>query len=104
MDKIKVLHSILLEEIAKHAERVSVLFVEEKQEIENMDLIESYLDMLSMGLMQEDYDTADFVIEEIKKYRYADEIQAYINELSGQVLNMESENAIDTIEKIKSIL
>jgi HPt (histidine-containing phosphotransfer) domain-containing protein len=104
VDKIKVLHSILLEEIAKHAERVSVLFVEEKQEIENMDLIESYLDMLSMGLMQEDYDTADFVIEEIKKYRYADEIQAYINELSGQVLNMESENAIDTIEKIKSIL
>ena len=104
VDKIKVLHAILLEEIAKHAERVAVLFVEEKQEIESLDLIESYLDMLSMGLMQEDYDTADFVLEEIKKYRYTDEMQAFINELSGQVLNMESENAIDTIEKIKNIL
>lgn len=103
-DKIKVLHSILLEEITKHAERVSVLFVEKKQEIESMDLIESYLDMLSMGLMQEDYDTADFVLEEIKKYRYADEMKSFINELSGQVLNMESENALDTIEKIKSVL
>ena len=104
VDKIKVLHSILLEEIMKHAERVAVLFVEEKQEIESMDLIESYLDMLSMGLMQEDYDTADFVLEEIKKYQYSNEIQSFINELSGQVLNMESENAIDTIEKIKSVL
>lgn len=104
VDKIKSLHPILLEEISKHAKRVSVLFVEDKQEIESMDLLESYLDMLSMGLMQDDYDTADFLIEEIKKYRYSKEIQSLVDELSGQILNMESDNGMETIEKMKSIL
>lgn len=102
--KIKVLHPVLLEEIQKHKERVTVLFHEEKQEIENKELIESYLSMLSMGLMQEDYDTADFMIGEINKYQYINEIQVLIDELAGQILNMETSNAIDTVERIKNIL
>ena len=104
IEKIKTLHPVLLEEITKHKERVAELFPEEKQEIESIELLESYLDMLSMGLQQEDYDTADFVMEEIKKYQYSEKIQSFINELSGQVLNMESENAICSIDKIKEIL
>lgn len=102
--KIKTLNPILLEEIAKHEKRMSVLFPEEKQEMESKELIESYLDMLGVGLMQEDYDTADFMLEEIKKYRYPKEVQLLIDELAGQVLNMESVNAIETLERIQSIL
>ena len=104
VDKIYSLHPILLEEIQKHAERVSVLFLEEKEEMESKDLIESYLDMLSMGLMQDDYDTADFIMEEIKKYKYSKEVQSLVDELAGQILNMESENAIETVERVKEIL
>ena len=66
--------------------------------------MESYLDMLSMGLMQDDYDTADFIMEEIKKYKYPKEVQTFVDELAGQILNMESENAIETIERVKEIL
>ena len=102
--KIKTLNPILLEEIAKHEKRMLVLFPEEKQEMESKELIESYLDMLGVGLMQEDYDTADFMLEEIKKYRYPKEVQLLIDELAGQVLNMESVNAIETLERIQSIL
>lgn len=102
--KIKTLHPILLEEIEKHKERIAVLFPEEKIEIESKELIESYLDMLSMGLMQKDYDTADFMMEEIKKYSYSRELQMLVDELSGQVLNMETDNAIETVEKLKKIL
>ena len=104
VDKIYSLHPILLEEIEKHAERVSVLFLEEKEEMESKELMESYLDMLSMGLVQDDYDTADFIMEEIKKYKYSKEVQTFVNELAGQILNMESENAIETIERVKEIL
>lgn len=104
IEKIKVLNPILLEEIEKHRERVEVLFPEDKQEPESKELVESYLDMLSMGVLQEDYDTADFVMEEMKKYQYSEEIQVLMNELIGQILNMESENAIETIEKIRNIL
>ena len=104
IEKIRILNPILLEEIEKHRERVSVLFPEDKQEVESKELIESYLDMLSMGLLQEDYDTADFVMEEIKKYQYAKEIQFLVDELSGQIINMESDNAVETLGKIKNIL
>ena len=99
-----MLHPILLEEIQKHKERVSTLFIEKKQEIDNKELIESYLNMLNMGLMQEDYDTADFIIGEINKYQYTDEMQLLVDELAGQILNMETSVAIETVEKIKNIL
>lgn len=104
IEKIMVLNPVLLEEIEKHKGRVLVLFPEEKLEMGDKDLIYSYLDMLNIGLMQEDYDTADFVMEEIKKYQYPKEIQSLIDELAGQVLNMESDNAVETLEKIKRIL
>lgn len=104
IEKIMVLNPILLEEIEKHRSRVSVLFPEEKQKLESKELIESYLDMLSIGLLQEDYDTADFVMEEIKKYQYPEELQLLIDELIGQVLNMEAVNAVETLEKVKSFL
>ena len=54
--------------------------------------------------MQDDYDTADFIMEEIKKYKYTKEVQAFVDELAGQILNMESDNAMDTIERVKEIL
>ena len=102
--KIEVLHPILLEEIEKHKERMLVLFPEEKQKVESKELIESYLEMLGAGLLQEDYDTADFLMEEIKKYQYPKELQKRMDELAGQILNMETDHAMETLEKIKNIL
>lgn len=104
LSKIRTLHPILLEEIKKHKERVSVLFEEEKQELGSKEMIESYLDMLHIGLLQEDYDTVDFVMEEINKYQYPEELQSLVDVISGQVLNLESTNAIETLEKIKHVL
>lgn len=104
IEKIRILNPVLLEEIEKHKERVSVLFPEEKLEIESRELIESYLEMLATGLLQEDYGTADFMLEEIKKYQYPKEIQVLMDELAGQVLNMETDNAIEAVERIQSIL
>jgi CheY-like chemotaxis protein len=104
IEKIRTLHPFLIEEIEKHKERVSVLFVEEKQEFENSDFIKSYLDMFKIGLIQEDYDTVDIIMEEINKYQYVKEVQVLVDELSGQVLNMESENAIQTLERMAKVL
>lgn len=104
IEKIHTLQPILLEEIEKHLERVETLFPEERKEIESIELLSSYLDMLYMGVAQGDYDTADFMMEELKKYRYSEEIQDLIDELTGQVLNLEMSNAMETIEKIKNSL
>ena len=98
-----LLHPVLLEEIEKHKNRLDVLHEEEKAEIESYEVLESYLDMLEMSISQEDYDTADFMMEEIKKYQYPDGVQKLVDELIGQVLNMESIPAQETIKKIKLI-
>lgn len=99
--KIMLLHPVLLEEIEKHKNRVTTLFEEEKAEIESFEIIVSYLDMLDMSVSQEDYDTADFVMEEIKKYQYPSDLQKLVDELAGQVLNMECISAQETIRKIR---
>lgn len=104
IQKIILMHPVLLEEIEKHKNRVVALFEEEKAEIESFEMIDSYLDMLDMSLFQEDYDTADLVTEEIKKYQYPDAVQKLVDELVGQVLNMESIPAQETIKQIKLIL
>ena len=104
IQKIMLLHPVLLEEIEKHKNRVDTLFVEEKVEVESYEMIVGYLDMMDMGLSQEDYDTADFVMEEIKKYQYTENVQKLVDELTGQVLNMESVPAQETIKKMKLIL
>ena len=104
IEKVQLLNPILLEEIEKHKERVCVLFPEEAQELETTELIKSYIDMLHIGLMQEDYDTVDFIMEEINKYQYPKEMQILVDVLSAQVLNMEAENAIGTLEKINKIV
>ncbi len=104
ISKIMLLHPVLLEEIEKHRNRLDTLFVEEKAVIESYEMIESYLDMLDMSVSQEDYDTADFMMEEIKKYQYADAVQKLVDELTGQVLNMEAISAQETIKEIRMIL
>ena len=90
IEKIILLNPVLMEEIDKHRMRVESLFVEEKEEIEDYELIFSYLDMLDMSVSMDDYDTADFTMEEIKKYQYPDAIQKLMDVLVGQILNMES--------------
>lgn len=104
INKIEILHPILLEELEKHAQRVATLFPEETKEIEDIGLLNSYLDMLDIGVSQGDYDTADFIMEEIKKYRYPKEVQVLVDNLTGKVLNMETANIVEIIKKIKEIL
>ena len=104
IEKIQILQPILLEEMEKHLERVETLFPDERKKIESIELLSSYLDMLYIGVSQGDYDTADFMMEELKKYRYPKEIQDLIDGLTGQVLNLEMSNAMETIEKIKNSL
>lgn len=104
IEKIRLLNPVLMEEIDKHRKQVDSLFVDEKVEIENYEMLTSYLDMLDMSVSQEDYDTADFMMEEVKKYQYPEAVQKLVDVLTGQILNMESASAQETIEKIKSTI
>ncbi len=103
VNRIQVLHPILLDEIEKHRERVATILPEsdDKLEIRNVEEICSFLEMLKSGLENADYGTADFVCQQIQRYTYPDAVQELVDELAAQVMNLEDEEAMVTIENIK---
>ena len=105
IQRIKVLHPILLDEMEKHRERIATILPqsEDKRSIENMEVLSGYFDMLKLNLENNDYNTADFICGEIQKYQYPDQIQVLVNELAGQIMNLETDAAIVTIDKIKKV-
>ena len=103
VDRIIVLHPILIEEISKHRARLLEVFpeVQEKLEINDMELILGYFDMLEMAILSDDYETADFVCEEIQKYNYPEHVCTQVAELVEKVNNLDSNAAIQLINIIK---
>lgn len=106
IEKILLLHPILMEEVKKHKERLQEIVPpeEEKQQLESTAEIAPYFEMLKQGLEQEDYQTVDFLFEEIKKYQYEEELQKQVDKLEDQIMNLESEEAIETVNQIKTLL
>ncbi len=105
VEKIRVLHPIMLDEVRKHKERIETIFPkEDKVPVEDFGQITAYLAMLQTGLENEDYDTADFVSEKLQKYCYEDNLQALIDELTQKILTLETEAALEIIGSIKSTL
>ena len=103
IQRIKVLHPILLDEMEKHRERIATILPQsdDKRSIENMEVLSGYFDMLKLNLENNDYNTADFICGEIQKYQYPDQIQVLVNELAVQIMNLETDAAIVTIDEIK---
>ena len=106
LERIMVLHPILLDEMSKHKNRLLEIFPEvtEKLPIEDMELILGYFEMLNMGVSNEDYGTADFICEEIKKYNYPENVSKKIVELLEKVNKQESEDVLQLIDGIVMLL
>lgn len=103
IDRIKVLHPILLEEMAKHRDRLLKVFPEVKEKIQITDtgLLFGYFDMLNMAMLTDDYETAEFVCEEISKYSYPESVCNLVEELIEKVDDLDSDAAIQLIDRIK---
>ena len=101
IDRIQKLHPILIDEMKKHADRVADVLPRESKKASAEKVEAAYLDMLSVGLQNGDYNTADFVCAEIQKYQYPDEIQKLVDALAEKVLNLKAGDALAIIEEIK---
>ena len=102
VDKIRTLHPILLEEMEKHKARIATILPgeDDKVQLESMETVLPYFDMLKGSLGNGDYDTADFLSEEIQKYAYPTEVQELVDTLANQILNFEDDAAVMTIDRI----
>jgi signal transduction histidine kinase/CheY-like chemotaxis protein len=103
LDRIIVLHPILIEEISKHRARLLKVFpeVQEKLEINDMEMILGYFDMLEMAVLSDDYETADFVCEEIQKYNYPEPVSMQVVELVEKVNHLNADAALQLLSIIK---
>ena len=72
---------------------------EEKQEAGSAHMV--FFEMLKSSLINEDFNSADLICAEIKKYSYPAEMQEVIDVLLENVLNLDSEAALAALEKIK---
>lgn len=101
IERIRVLHPVLLEEIMKHKERIETVIQAEEERPQANTVESAYLDMLKLSLKNEDYTTADFMCTEIQKYQYPRLIQEKVNQLVESVFQLEAEEALHIIEEIR---
>ena len=103
IDRIMVLQPILIDEMSKHRTRLLDLFPEMKDKlpINDKELILGYFDMLQMAISNDDYETADFVCEEIQKYSYPESVCRQVDELADKVNKLDSDAAIQLVNIIK---
>ncbi len=101
MARIHALHPVLLDEMDKHKECIASIMkpVEEKTYKDKVDT--AYLDMLKVGLKNENYETADFLCAEIQKYQYPKRIQEQVDKLVERIFRLETEEALQIIEEIR---
>ena len=101
--RIRTLHPILLDEMQKHAERVEAVLPCENAKEMAEEVESAYLDMLAVGLQNGDYNTADFLCGEIKKFRYPEKIQKLVDALAEKILNLKTQEALVIIEEIRRL-
>ena len=101
-----MVHPFLIEEISKHKERLVTVFSEDEEKLlmDDKDLIWGYLDMLEMGISNDDYDTADYVCEELQNYKYPENVSKHMEKLFEKVNNLDSDAVIELINIIKDNL
>jgi len=99
--KIDALHPILMEELDKHKERISVIIPKKEKKTAGPGEM-AFFDMLASSLKNDDYDTSDYISDQIKMYQYPQNISGLVDELLEKVFNLETEEALNVLEKIKN--
>ena len=101
-DKVMILHSVLIEEIEKHRERLSEFFEETLVEEKELDsnTVNMYLQMMKAGLINKEYNVADYLLGEISVYKYPEEIRKDIEKLKEYVTELMWDEAVEMINTI----
>lgn len=106
IERIKVLHPILMEEMEAYRKRLSVL--EEKKEKTKPKAVKAQvlalLTMLKSALADRNYDGADMLMNQLDRFGYEKEIEQPMEQLAQQVRNLEADAAVQSAEEIIELL
>lgn len=99
---IQALHPVLIEELMKHKERISILVPKKEEKKTAGKELNPYFGMLKNSLANFDFNSADMLSKEIQKYQFADSIQPLVDKLVNQILQLEADEAVATIKEIEA--
>ncbi len=102
IDEIRNMHPVLIEELIKHKERITVIIPKQEKEKAADESTKVYFTMLKNSLENYDFDSADMLSNELQKYQFADSIQPLVDKLINQILQLEADEAIVTIQEIEA--
>ena len=102
VEKIRVLHPILLEEMEKHRNRIAKILPKDKVKSVNASkrVVLPFFELLINHLQLFEYAEADKMYAKIRTYLNSEEIENLLDELEIHILNMEDDEAIFTIRNI----
>lgn len=105
IERLLILHPILVEEMEKHRQRMQVLEANggEKEQAD-MTEVSRVLAELGDALENRDYDRADELAEQLGTYGYSGEIQERMEQLQLQVLNLEADAATATAKALREMI
>ena len=105
-DKVMILHSILIEEIEKHRERLGDIFEETTIESKELDVntVNMYLQMMKASLTNKEYNVTDYLLGEISLYEYPEEVGKDIEKLKNYIADLMWEEAVGMINVILNAL
>jgi len=106
---VDALHDIFLQEWRSYKEKMKDCISEtvgdkqveqEKEEVEDYEVISTYLESMRMAAMEFDIDKMDEIMKQLECYQYPDSMQVSIEKLSIYVTNMDAEQVVVVIEEI----
>ena len=102
VERVRLLHPILMDEMDKHRERIASVILKKEEKKPYAEKIEqAYLDILEISLKDENYDKADILCAEIGKYHYPEQLQLLVDKLLDDVFQLDTEEALQTLEEIR---
>ncbi len=102
LDRIKVLHPILIQELEKTEALLSPIYgtvQDEKLDIEDPAVVMSLLEMLKFSAFSGDIDSCDEYMEQINKYRFEFPLSELINDLSVCVMELQKDKTIELADQ-----
>ena len=98
VERLQCLHPILIEELDKHRQRLSV--VAPKKSKGTTKEIRDLLSMLQDALEREDYTMADFLVKQLEMFEALENMEELMTRLLDAVMSLHTEQALGIIKDI----
>ena len=98
VERLQCLHPILIEELDKHRQRLSV--VAPKKSKGTTKEIRDLLAMLQDALEREDYTMADFLVKQLEMFEALENMEELMTRLLDAVMSLHTEQALGIIKDI----